>query len=351
MENRMEAAFLHVDEDGSGLLSVDEMMVALNKMGWPKQREGDHTPIDKLRADLREQVADKAGDDGELNLVEFKELVNSLMEDLQPKDKWAVRVQLPFGHEARHLYESHLVTYGVAVTIVLNFLIIIVQNDIDPYQPELRRHQDFWKAVDSTCNVIFLFELLLNLYANFWRPFVSGPWNYLDAAVVIVGVLSLAEVELGPLASLKMLRALRIVRLFKRIESLNWLITSLVAAIPGVLNAFAVMTIFMAVFAILAVDLFRDFGQNGFYSTTQMHGPGVASWLNATVDSRYHATTRVESITARGFHHGQEYFGCFSRSTYTLFQARALLRRSLQHSALTPRYSLMHAHPPRRRLF
>jgi hypothetical protein len=93
-----------------------------------------------------------------------------------------------------------------------------------------------------------------------------------------------------------MLRAFRVFRLFKRIKSLNEIIVSLgkvrrataplraqisafhmicVAlalrrqAVPGVINAFVIMSIVMAIFAMISVDAYARFGESGTYITEQ----------------------------------------------------------------------------------
>lgn len=42
-------------------------------------------------------------------------------------------------------------------------------------------------------------------------------------------------------------------------------ITAIVRCIPGVLHSFLIMIIFFSIYAILAVELFRDFGNGGEY--------------------------------------------------------------------------------------
>merc|ERR550514_2472231 len=105
------------------------------------------------------------------------------------------------------------------------------------------------------------------------------------------------------LANLKMLRAFRVFRLFKRVKSLNKIVVALAKAIPGMANAFVLMIIVFCFYAILAVELFADFGADGTYVTYTDDG-------NLT----------VSSLTARGFTNGYEYYGTFSRALYTLFQ-------------------------------
>merc|ERR1719171_300358 len=76
---------------------------------------------------------------------------------------------------------------------------------------------------------------------------------------------------------------------------------SLAKAVPGVMNAFIILLIVMSIYAILAVELFRDHGKGGAYRNSR--GDEVA----------------YES-TARGLDFGEEYFGHFSASLYTMFQ-------------------------------
>ena len=97
-------------------------------------------------------------------------------------------------------------------------------------------------------------ELIINLWGSWWCPFWHSSWNIFDFIVVTVGVLSLLRMIEGPLSLLRMLRAFRVFRLFKRIPALNKIITSLLRAIPGVINAFAIMLIVMCIYAILAVE-------------------------------------------------------------------------------------------------
>merc|ERR1719310_2287090 len=98
---------------------------------------------------------------------------------------------------------------------------------------------------------------------DFWR---SG-WNVFDTIIVTVGFLTMVNALGPPLDKLKLLRAFRVFRLFKRIESLNKIIVALLNSIPGVINAFVVMFIFFCIYAILAVEFFRDFGKDGEYVT------------------------------------------------------------------------------------
>merc|ERR1712137_602790 len=130
-------------------------------------------------------------------------------------------------------------------------------------------------------------------------------WNVFDTIIVTVGVLTMVNVLGPPLDKLKLMRAFRVFRLFKRIQSLNNIIVALFKSIPGVINAFVVMLVFYCIYAILAVELFRDFGEGGVYYTYD-----VRTGSNATNDA----------YSARGYVLGIEYYGDFMRALYTLFQ-------------------------------
>lgn len=195
------------------------------------------------------------------------------------------------------VYDSTPVQYFVAVFIFSNFVVNCVQAQIDPratlYVPE-------FQALEDAFNLIFLVELVVNFYAHFFRPFVTG-WNMFDMLVVTVGMLSVFRVELpGPFALLRMLRAFRVFRLFKRIKSLNKIMVSVVRAIPGILNSAVIMVIVMCIYAILGVQFYGNFAIDGFFINSN----------NVSCDS----------TTPRGLAYGSEYFGTFCASLFTMFQ-------------------------------
>ena len=82
----------------------------------------------------------------------------------------------------------------------------------------------------------------------------------------------------------------------------------------------------MMIFAIVAVDFFKDHGSSGTYTTVQTYGEADAQWgqgegMEWTSElPSVENTTVIKAMTLRGFHFGQEYFGTFFRSLFTLFQ-------------------------------
>merc|ERR1712007_93380 len=76
----------------------------------------------------------------------------------------------------------------------------------------------------------------------------------------------------------------------------NAIVMSLIKAIPGVANAFLIMLIVMCIFGVLGVEFFRKVGGS----------------CGSTVSPVF--------TTGRDICFGEEYFGTFARSLYTLFQ-------------------------------
>ena len=210
--------------------------------------------------------------------------------------------------KVRRFYKNARVQSVVAVLIAGNFVTNIIEKQTDP-TGEL--YPETWLSIEFVWNFIFLLELMWNIYGSFyltiWRGhFLSSGWNLFDLLVVGISIPSIfafmgvGQSSSGAFGMLRMLRAFRILRLFRRIESLNKIIVSLGKAIPGLANAGLVMTLVMCIYAILGVDLFGKHGLGGFYK-------------NSNGDL-------VELQTLRGMTYGEEYYGTFFRSLYTLFQ-------------------------------
>jgi hypothetical protein len=279
---------------------------------------------------------------------------------------------LPHQEYVREVYNLPQCQILVALVIVANFVVSMVEKEIDPYPEELQFYHPTWFALDQIFTWTFLLELFVNMYGSWFCAFWRSGWNVFDFVIVLISVLSSTGTLTGPLKMLKTLRAFRVFRLFKRIESLNKIITSLIKAIPGmwelpgpsnpvpsasspcaplrcrsggaqetspkphlnppplpccpatgVMNAFIIMIIIMAIFAIIGVSEFGAFGQpldgqfavDGSFTTwqTMRLQEGSIVTVNSTISAE----------TLRGFYYGQEYFGTFSRAMFTLFQARS----------------------------
>mmetsp|Transcript_24825 Transcript_24825/g.49808 ORF Transcript_24825/g.49808 Transcript_24825/m.49808 type:complete len:422 (-) Transcript_24825:2536-3801(-) len=247
-------------------------------------------------------------------------------------DDGAVR-WLPYRKKVKRFYQAMPVQLVVSSVILVSFLANILQKELDPYPSEYQKYRATWEAIDEVSTYFFIVELLVNLYGSFLKPFLRDGWNWLDMTVVVVGIISIANIEgASQLKIVRIVRTFRVLRLFRRLTSLRKIITALVFAIPGVLNALLIMLIFMSIYAIVAVDLFRPFGASGEYETIQAYGIADAQYgescgpdaIECESGSRlggfFENHTSVTSVTMRGVYYGQEYYGTFSRALYTLFQ-------------------------------
>ena len=96
-------------------------------------------------------------------------------------------------------------------------------------------------------------ELALNLYGNWWNKFGYDYWNWFDAVVVAISLLSLTMGGVEGIGALRLLRAFRVVRLFKRAASLRKILKAINQAIPGMRDAFAILMLVMMLYAIMGV--------------------------------------------------------------------------------------------------
>ena len=76
--------------------------------------------------------------------------------------------------------------------------------------------------------------------------------------VVIVSLLSLATSNLPGAGPLRLLRCLRVFRLFKRIPPLRQIMLALTSSVPAVASAFALVCLISAIYSVVAVTFFRS---------------------------------------------------------------------------------------------
>jgi len=307
--------FEKYDSDHSGKLDKDELLGAFRDLG--------------VRVKLKELelFVSSYGMKDKIKFEAFEKLLN-VMQDLEDEKQADLAKmygcidgvsRIPFQKEVIAVYNHPAVVYTVAAIIISNFLLNVIEKEIDPMgKPELA---GTWNALDAVFNVVFLVELLMNMwqYAGPRRRFWRSPWNWFDTFIVSVGVLLMVGGDSMPpsLKKLKLMRALRVFRLFKRVKSLNKIIVALVASIPGVMNAFVIMIIFFCIYAILAVELFSPFGDGGDYPVYWQH---LCETVNGSSCANDDPSLVVTSLTARGYTNGYEYYGTFSRALFTLFQ-------------------------------
>lgn len=203
----------------------------------------------------------------------------------------------------------------VALLIVANFIVNIIEKQVDP---DRAFYEDVWHSTEILFNIIFAIELLWNMYGFWFRPFWSSGWNVFDFIVVFGGLLEYFDIGIpSMMRMMRTLRAFRVFRLFKRVKELQRIVVSLLRAVPGVLNAFLIMAIIMSIYAMLAVEFYREVGH--------YDGDPAEAYFNTTQLAHFDAVPQchVDFITGRGYCYGEEYFGNFFKALYTLFQIQS----------------------------
>lgn len=211
-------------------------------------------------------------------------------------------------------YTSKRVQVFIAGLIVSNFGVSCTSKQLDP---DSIKYPAVWSFSENFFNIVFAMELAINMFGFWMRPFFRSAWNIFDFVVVMIGVLDLVRAPLpGPLKLVRMLRAFRVFRLFGRVESLKKIIVMIHRALPGVASAFMLNFIVLCIYAVLAVDFFKDLHEE----CHDLEARGLRVPPGAK--------------TPRGKCFGEDYYGSFLRSLYTLFQI--LTGESWSEAAVRP---------------
>ena len=164
-------------------------------------------------------------------------------------------------HKCRILYTSTIMQTCVAVLIVANFFIRII--DVEVMAEEGSEMAQNLETVDLCFTVVFALELCLNMFGrwtfeegNCVPDFFLDAWNLFDFVVVTVSVVALGLDGVPGISILRLLRVFRVLRLFPRLKSLRVIINAMTAAIVPCMNAVMVLVLFTCIYAVIAVSLF-----------------------------------------------------------------------------------------------
>ena len=170
----------------------------------------------------------------------------------------------------KKMFQSFPFQAAVAVLLVGNFAANAFQAQIkgDLIDDEGNPTQvaKTLETMDLCFTGVFTVELIFNMYAHLWWEFVSDGWCMFDFVVVSVSLLSALSDNVPdlPITVFRLMRTFRVLRLFGRLESIRAIINALSASILPVLNAFFIMFIVLALYAILGVTLFSEIAPLSF---------------------------------------------------------------------------------------
>lgn len=163
---------------------------------------------------------------------------------------------LPYQTLVRDSYMGKSAQISVAIIILLNFISESMVAQILP-EDGTELHT-FFMVLEGIFNTVFTFELMWNFYGSWFRLFWRSSWNIFDFTIVMISLVAMIDESLPGFTVLRLFRAFRVFRLFKRIETLRLLIERILKSLPGVLNAFVILTIIMGIWSVIGVEFFRN---------------------------------------------------------------------------------------------
>ena len=202
------------------------------------------------------------------------------VEDMEARERWTetisrllhARKENPvvqttaffnFRKRVRSRYIGDHCQIGVAALILGNFMLNICQAQVSDDDANANR---LFERVDLVFTCIFTIELLVNIFATFLWEFVGDPWNWFDLIVVLVSLISLVLTDLPGADVLRLMRCFRVFRLFKRIASLRKIMGALTKSLVPMGNAFCIVCLVVAIYAIVGVTFFSTVAPHNFSS-------------------------------------------------------------------------------------
>jgi len=167
----------------------------------------------------------------------------------------------------RNFYDNDFTQIGVSVIIVLNGLLYIIQTSVwtDNCCVHNSDAQELVDLIDFGFLLFYTIELILNFYAHFfWDFWRNTKWNWFDFTVILASWLPAEN-----LASIRLLRTLRLVRISGRCGSFAFIIKTLRKSMTGIAALLGLLVGITLIYAILGVGLFGEVSDNfeDFFTT------------------------------------------------------------------------------------
>jgi len=151
-----------------------------------------------------------------------------------------------------HLWFDNIVVLLICINCVFIATTDPRSSASDPWVQVLDR-------VEKTFTILFVFEMILKILAfGFFKgekTYLSDPWNSMDCIIVVSGVFTIIQGSQN-LASIRLFRILRPLRLLTNIEGLRVLVMGFARAIPLLLNALFLLIFLCLMFGLFGVQLF-----------------------------------------------------------------------------------------------
>lgn len=161
---------------------------------------------------------------------------------------------LPYQKWVKWFYDLRSIQIFVALVIFMNFVTSAVYVQL---LPEKNSPTDrTFVAFEYFYVYGFLLELVINMYGSFFFLFWKSGWNIFDFGIVWVSLLAVYFPDLPAISVLRLFRAFRVVRLFKRVAEMRKIIEGVMQSLPSLSYAFVALSLITGIWAIMGVDFF-----------------------------------------------------------------------------------------------
>lgn len=94
--------------------------------------------------------------------------------------------------------------------------------------------------------------------ADSWKAFFTDGWKIFDLSLVLIGYIPKAIVaNVSAMMALRVLRVFRVLRLLRATKDLKVIVSFLIKSMPALFYNIVLLVIFIYLFAIVGVSLFR----------------------------------------------------------------------------------------------
>eukprot|EP00347_Sterkiella_histriomuscorum_P005312 403357086 len=197
-----------------------------------------------------------------------------ILQNIQNKAKEIAKVQKYAKYDKNSLYcfkreyqlrkfiiwliTSKYFDYFIIALIIVNSLCLAIR-DYKDSDSKTKRNQTL-DIMDIIFTVFYTTECALKIIAMGLvfskNSYLRDPWNNLDFAVVIIGLISILP-NVPSLKALRTLRVLRPLRSVKAVPSMKRLVGSLLLSLPQMLNVVLFLLFIFMIFGILGIQTFQ----------------------------------------------------------------------------------------------
>ncbi len=148
------------------------------------------------------------------------------------------------------LVHSNIFDYFITSIIFINALLIGV---------EISFSNKIISNIQLCCLIIFIIEIFLRwIGKNSLSEYLKNGWNWYDIIIVLISLIPESIfTDANAISALRILRVFRIFRIFKAIPSMGLMARVLIGSIKSLFQATFFLIIFMYIYAIIGVILFK----------------------------------------------------------------------------------------------